>query len=140
MIALTFVNRTRGRVPRRRLERLLARAGKKLSNRNTPRISALALVFITPAESRRLKKRFGGRDRVADVLSFRYGSEGEIFLSPGVIRQEARISGKPYDRLLDAMLIHGFLHLSGYHHEGSSLRARRFEAHEQALHRRLGLA
>lgn len=136
---LTLVNRTRGRVPRRRLQRLLARAGKKLSDRSTPRISAIALVFITPSESRRLKRRFLGQDRAADVLSFRYGNEGEIFLSPGVIRSEARMSGKSYDRLLDEMLLHGLLHLYGYHHEGSSLRTRRFAAHERALHRCLGL-
>lgn len=139
MIALTLVNRTRGRIPRHRLQRLLARAAKKLSGRSTPRISAIAVIFITPLESRRLKRRFLGKDRAADVLSFQYDNEGEIFLSPGVIRSEARMARKSYDRLLGELAVHGLLHLYGYHHEGSSLRARRFEARERTLHRRLGL-
>ncbi len=136
---VTVVNRTRGRVPPHRLRRLLTRAINFFPDGHKPALAAVALVFITPVESRRLKKRFLKENRAADVLSFRYGSEGEIFFCPGVIRREARMAGKPYGRLLDELLIHGFLHLSGRHHEDSPLGARRFEVQERSLRRHLGL-
>lgn len=101
-------------------------------------LTAISIVFITTAESRRLKRRFLRQDRAANVLSFRYGAEGELFLTPAVIRREAGEQGKPYTHLLTELAIHGVLHLYGCHHEHS--RARRFEARERWLRRAVGLA
>lgn len=141
MTTVTVVNRTAGRVPAANIRRMVRRAAALLRGRGRFRSgpAAITIVFITAAESRRLKRRFLKKDRAANVLSFRYDSEGELFLAPAVIRTEAGNMKKSYTRLLAELAIHGVLHLYGYHHERSRSSARRFEARERRISRAIGL-
>ncbi|MDP3727336.1 MAG: rRNA maturation RNase YbeY [bacterium] len=135
------LNRTAGRAPGPALGRLVRRAAGRLPDaaQASGRLREITIVCITPAESRRLKRTFLQQDRPADVLSFRYGREGEILLAPAVIRRDARRTGRAYRRMLPELALHGLLHLLGYHHEGSRSLARRFEARERSLLESFGL-
>lgn len=142
MITVTVVNRTAGRTPDPALGRLVRRAAERIRDTApaSGRLQQITIVCITPGESRRLKRKFLRQDRPADVLSFRYGREGEILLAPAVIRRDARRTGRAYRRMLPELAFHGLLHLLGYHHEGSHSAARKFEARERSLLESFGLA
>ncbi len=138
---VTVVNRTGARVPTAALSRMVARASVQLRGRavGRRRLRRISVVLVRPRESRRLERRFLGKDRPASVLSFHYGTEGELILTPALIRRAAGGGGDSYPRALAGMLLHGLLHLYGWHHEGSRHQARRFEARERGLRRALGL-
>ncbi len=64
----------------------------------------LSLVLATPLLLRKLNKKYRGKDKAANVLSFSFGkSSGEIFIN---------ISEKD----LKYLFIHGSLHLLHYDH------------------------
>lgn len=78
------------------------------------------IVFVGPREIRELNKRYRGKDKVTDVLSFNEEDEGnylgEILLCRSYLRAQAHEYGVPYEEELMRMTIHGTLHLLGYDH------------------------
>jgi probable rRNA maturation factor len=66
-----------------------------------------------------LNKRFRGKDKPTNVLSFPDPEApfGGIALSIETIRREAREQGKPFINHSKHMILHGFLHLLGYDHQ-----------------------
>ena len=83
----------------------------------------LGLAFVTPDESRALKREHLGIDEAADVLSFPIDAReefpagvpralGDVVLCPQVVGDGWR-----------APLVHGLLHLVGYEH-GPAMEAR----------------
>jgi len=86
---------------------------------NVPPRSVTA-VFGDDALLRGLNRRFRGRDRPTDVLSFPAGDGnhyGDIAISVDRTREQARRSRRSAAREARILLIHGFLHLLGYDHE-----------------------
>ena len=87
----------------------------------------VGLAFVAPDEIRTLKREHLGLDEATDVLSFPIDGKdpvpagvpralGDVVLCPQVVGEQWR-----------APLVHGLLHLLGYHH-GSEM-----EAREEAL-------
>lgn len=77
----------------------------------------LSIIFIGSARSQTLNKRYRGKDRPANILSFPITSdEGEIFID----LKEAKRSAKDFDRSFESFIgflfIHGLYHLKGYEH------------------------
>jgi probable rRNA maturation factor len=66
-----------------------------------------------------LNKRFRGKDKPTNVLSFPDPDApfGGIALSVETIRREARVQGKPFVNHAKHMIVHGFLHLLGFDHQ-----------------------
>ncbi len=92
---------------------------------------------------RTLNRRYRGKDRTTDVLSFPFHEGpfagvvphalGDIVLSlPTAVRQ-AREAGEPLGREIDRLLIHGLLHLLGYDHERGPADQRRMQRRERML-------
>jgi probable rRNA maturation factor len=66
-----------------------------------------------------LNKRFRGKDKPTNVLSFPDPDApfGGIALSVETIRREARVQDKPFVNHAKHMIVHGFLHLLGFDHQ-----------------------
>ncbi len=95
---------------------------------------------------RSLNRRFRGKDKVTDVLSFS-AREGEFsHLQPDVLgdivisvpraKRQAAAAGRRLVQEIEILLIHGLLHLLGYDHERSRLEARRMKRREIQLLKR----
>ena len=98
--------------------------------------------YVGEAEARRLNREFRGRDYATNVLSFPYSSrplEGDVVIAAAVVAREARRQGKSVRAHHAHLLVHGLLHLVGLDHERAR-DAKRMEARERAILRRLGLA
>ena len=81
---------------------------------------SVAVIFSDDAAIRELNRRFLGRDRATDVLSFPAGEGrhlGDVMISSQTARRQARRRGHSAAREARILLIHAFLHLLGYDHE-----------------------
>jgi probable rRNA maturation factor len=116
-LGVVFVNRQRRRrVAQPRFLALLRAAARSL------RVSGeLALVFAGDAFLSGFNRRYRGKDRPTDVLSFPGpgGREGlgDILISVPAAERNARRLGRTLAQELDVLVLHGFLHLLGYDHE-----------------------
>lgn len=98
----------------------------------------LVVIFVDPAEMKRLNKRYRSRHYATDVLSFEgAGSFGELVICPQVIRAQARDTGLTFREELGYMIIHGGLHLLGYDHETSGADAKRMFALQDRIFAKL---
>jgi probable rRNA maturation factor len=90
------------------------------------------------AELRRLNRDFRGKDYATDVLSFpaapvdgrRRGAGaglGDIAISLGRAREQARRLGHPVEEEIRILMLHGVLHLLGMDHESDEGRMARAE-------------
>ena len=76
------------------------------------------------AELRRLNASFRGKDHATDVLSFPAAEKGaflgDIAISLGRARAQARDFGHSVEYEVQILMLHGVLHLMGYDHESDS--------------------
>jgi probable rRNA maturation factor len=105
-----------------------------------PRSGAVNLVIVDDREIRRLNRRYRGKDKPTDVLSFAYdgveGVVGDVFLSRQTLARDAARLGVEPAHLSLRLVIHGCLHVSGYDHE-TDAEAERMERRERVLLRRV---
>ena len=119
------------------LARFLARAQRAAGLRGEVNV----LLAANP-EIRDLNRRYRGKDRATDVLSFPTdggsgkGFAGDIAISAEMAARNARRFGHAPADELKILLLHGVLHLAGYDHERDNGRMARLEKHLRA---RLGL-
>ena len=98
--------------------------------------------YVGAAESRRLNRRFRGKDYATNVLSFPYSAkplEGDLVICAPVVAREAREQGKALRAHHAHMLVHGLLHLAGLDHERVR-EAARMEGRERRILAELGFA
>jgi len=123
----------------------------------------LSLVVVGDAAMRSLNRRFRGKDRPTDVLSFAQLEQhqlaelldddgarppalacgpvlGDVVISADTALRQARDLRVAPAARLRALLIHGFLHLLGYDHERSPAEAKRMFARERELAAKLPAA
>jgi probable rRNA maturation factor len=102
----------------------------------------LDVLIAGDGELRRLNRRFRGKDRATDVLSFpaegtaRPEVAGDIAISADQARRNAKRLGHSVSEELKVLLVHGVLHLAGYDHERDQGRMAR---KEERLRRAFGL-
>ena len=107
--SFSITNTTKGRIPTLPFQKIkTAILGKNY---------LLSLVFVSNARSRALNRRYRGKNKPANVLSFPYGKkEGEIFLDLKEIEREEKKFGVAGPKLVARMFIHGLFHLKGLAH------------------------
>jgi rRNA maturation RNase YbeY len=119
----------------------------------------LSLTLTTDASIRALNREYRNKNRATDVLSFSQIEErgrarvdprtvrnlegrplGDVVISIDTALAQSRELGVAPSERLRTLLIHGFLHLLGYHHERSPAQARKMFARERELAAAITLA
>lgn len=81
---------------------------------------AVSVVFITDRAMRIYNRKYRGYDKPTDVLSFRGDDDylGDILISVDTAFSQARKSASlTLESNIRRLVLHGFLHLTGYDHE-----------------------
>lgn len=105
----------------------------------------LTLRIVGEAESRALNRRYRGKDRPTNVLSFPAEAApgekrlGDLVICAPVVAREAAEQGKHPGAHWAHMVVHGCLHLLGYDHELRQ-EAEAMEAKERKILTRLGFS
>lgn len=101
------------------LGRFVARARRAAGLKGT-----IDVLVTSSAEMKTLNRRFRGKDKATDVLSFpataddpRERFAGEIAISAEIATQNARVLGHSPGEEVKILVLHGVLHLQGYDHE-----------------------
>ena len=115
------------------------------------RNAELSVVLTSDRAIRTLNRRWRGRDRPTNVLSFPAPAQvlgkhsrgaprhlGDIVLAFETVAREARAAKKPLDHHIAHLALHGFLHLLGYDHESHG-QAEAMEQRERRILARLGV-
>ena len=95
----------------------------RLLEREVARGRGFDALITGDSELRRLNRDFRGKDYTTDVLSFPSvdGQHlGDIAISLGRARAQAREFGHPIEDEIRILMLHGVLHLLGYDHETDS--------------------
>ena len=92
----------------------------------------LSIVLLGQTRMRELNKKYRGKNRVTDVLSFG-GKDGfwEIVICIREVKKNAKKHNAPFEKELTRVLIHGLLHLLGYDHERSKEEAKKMRKKEE---------
>ena len=111
----------------------------------------LSVSLVDDGEIRALNARYRGRDRATDVLAFALTEDapdappspatasaaghvlGDVVISIETASAQARASRCALTARLDALLVHGVLHLIGYDHERSPAEERLMRRKERAV-------
>jgi probable rRNA maturation factor len=104
----------------------------------------VTVLLTTDSAIRGLNRRFRGKNKATDVLSFPAdrsapGAQkiaGDLAISVPTACRQAAEQGHPLTMEIKVLLLHGLLHLAGYDHETDSGRMAR---RERVLRGRLGL-
>lgn len=106
--------------------RLMESGVKAALGRHAKRPGELCLVLMDDKKVRKMNREFLKKDRDTDVIAFGYQEEraaakgqnndlpfGDIFISKGVARKQAKEMGHPLFVELLTLAVHGALHLAG---------------------------
>ena len=104
------------------------------------------LAFLTKAEIQDMNKRFAGKNKPTNVLSFPSNEDlteerflGDIAICSELIVEEAISQGKETQDHLIHIFVHGVLHLLGFDHEEHSS-AEQMESLEIRILKKIGVA
>lgn len=89
-------------------------AKKVLKGENRKEID-LSIAFIGEARMRKLNKKYRGKNKVTDVLSFD-DELNEIVICLREVKKNAKIYNSTFKKELARVLTHAILHLLGYDH------------------------
>ncbi|MDP3882598.1 MAG: rRNA maturation RNase YbeY [Candidatus Staskawiczbacteria bacterium] len=90
---------------------------------------ALSLAFVSKTEMQKLNKKYRGKNKPTDVLSF--SGINEIVICPEIVKENAKKYGTSAKDEIMKVFVHGILHLCGYDHEKSEKEARKMGEKEE---------
>lgn len=88
----------------------------------------LLVVFISSSEMKELNQYYLDKNNPTDVLSFpavEDNSFGELVLCVQKIKSQAKEHALSFQEEMAYLILHGFLHLLGYHHEEGGEKAKK---------------
>jgi rRNA maturation RNase YbeY len=109
----------------RRVRQDLAGLARALGRDHRQPGAVVNVVLIADERMRAMNRRWRGRDRVTDVLSFRFDAAepgartrllGEVYVARGRAREQGREVGHGYHAEVKRLALHGILHLLGLGH------------------------
>jgi len=95
----------------------------------------VTVLLTTDAAIRKLNRRFRGKNKATDVLSFpaenlpyaREKTAGDLAINVPTARRQGTACGHSLTTEIKVLILHGLLHLAGYDHETDSGRMARRE-------------
>jgi probable rRNA maturation factor len=126
----------------RRHAALLRRAARVALTHRDKANASLAILLTDDARLKTLNRKFRGKDRATNVLSFPAIDRsylGDIALAHGVTSREAKAAGRTIGRHAAHLVVHGVLHLLGFDHE-KARDARLMERQEVEILAKLGIS
>ena len=130
---MSVVEKGRRHAAAKGLGRWLARVAPRAAR------GAVSIAILPDERVKALNRKYRGRNRVTDVLSFPSTLApflGDIAISRGIAQKQAKLLGHSLATELRVLALHGLLHLLGYDHESDNGRMARVEAR---LRRKAGL-
>jgi len=119
-------------------EKFLKEVAKRVLLGENKAEEELSIVLLGQGRIRALNKKYRGKNRVTDVLSFTWPRDsevrgekrsktsaisgqglGEIAICPREVKKNAKRYNSSFKKEVARVLIHGILHLLGYEHEKS---------------------
>jgi len=116
-------------------EEFLKKVAQKVLEGENKKGAELSIALVGQGRIKELNKRYRGKNRATDVLSFpeskvfldkfkvgpiqKTPSLGEIVICLREVKKNAKTFGLTFEKELATCLIHGILHLLGYNHESS---------------------
>ncbi len=116
MTSITVVNaHRRYRISR---ERVVQMADLVTSSEGV-RVGDINIVFVTDEYIRKINSKYLHHRRSTDVISFRLDEgnsvDGEVYVSLDAVRRQSRQYRVTFTNEVRRLVIHGILHLLGYH-------------------------
>ena len=90
---------------------------KKVLEDENKKIMDLSIALVGQGRIRELNKKYRGKNKVTDVLSFQYDKSGEVIICLREVKKNVKKFSSTYKKELARILIHGILHILGYDHE-----------------------
>lgn len=113
---ISIINQTKGKLP--------CLPFANIKNKILGKKYELSIVFLEDKEIKKINKKYRGKNKPTNVLSFSLTEDsGEILLAPDVIKKEAPKFGMNIKNFTGFLIIHGMLHLLGFDH-GSTMEAK----------------
>ena len=111
--------------------KLSALARHVLTSEGVDDSAELSVLLVTSGHIQRLNHRFAGNDYPTDVLAFPMMEDeettmllGDVVICPEVADKHAMEYGQTVAQELDALVVHGTLHLLGYDHQNDEEKSR----------------
>ena len=133
MIDLVFKNYTSQKFPKEKFFQEILDTGTKELKLKNKKIE-IGLSLVGEAKIKELNKKYRGKNKVTDVLSFPLDEArlkkydilplGDIFICLPFAVKEAKRQSISLEKELAWLTVHGFLHLFGYDHEKSKTAAK----------------
>ena len=98
---------------------LIHKIAKKLSDDLDFKISSMQINFVNSKEMTRIKSKYLNHNYSTDIITFNYSGtknelDGEIYISFEDAASNSKRFGVTFIEEVLRVIIHGFLHLSGY--------------------------
>lgn len=117
---------------------LFEKVAKNVLKREKKTGIELSLALVDQARIKELNKKYRGKNRVTDVLSFTGSRDsealwngGEIIICPSQVKKNAEKYQITFKKELVKVLIHGILHVLGYEHEKTKAKADKMRKKEE---------
>jgi len=110
-------------------KKFLKRVAKTILKGENKKEAGLSVALVGPERIKKLNKKYRGKDKITDVLSFGQNKKfplfpetkkdlGEVIICLEAVKRNAKKYNVTFKKELALVLIHGILHLLGYEHEG----------------------
>jgi len=90
----------------------------------------LSVVLVGEGRMKELNKKYRGKNKATDILSFGEGLN-EIVICYSEVKKNAKRYNSTFKKELTQVLIHGILHLLGYEHGKSEKEAKKMEKKQE---------
>ncbi len=117
MIAVN--NLTKVKIDKELLKKIAKKILEKESASRRKKEFEVSIVLVGAERIKELNKEYKGKNQTTDVLAFSYDDSGEIVICPKEVKKNSKKISSDFQTELARVLIHGLLHLLGFHHQSS---------------------